>query len=211
LFYKDIATPIELVELATVGGAAPNLLTANGQDGELYGVEMEFLQDLRFINTNLANFYMSGNLTLSDSEVTLGALDDDEISLFEQQVLDALDATSASNIVTNNTRRLVGHSEWVANFQLGWDSANGEHTATVVYNAFGPRIIVPGTRGNQDAEEETFHSLDVIYTYFPNFESSIKLSVKNLLNQDKQITQEGLDLLFEEEGISFSVSYSWEF
>jgi hypothetical protein len=113
--------------------------------------------------------------------------------------------------VTNNKRRLVGHSEWVANLQLGFDSDNGAHTATVVYNAFGPRIIVPGTRGNQDAEEETFHSLDVIYTYFPNFASSIKLSVKNLLNQDKEIQQEGLDLLFEEEGISFSVSYSWEF
>jgi TonB-dependent receptor len=211
LFYKDIETPIELVELATVGGAAPNLLTANGEEGELYGVEMEFLQDLQFIDDNLSNFYVTGNLTLSDSEVTLGAVDDDEISLFELQVLDALDATSASNIVTNNKRRLVGHSEWVANLQLGWDSLNGEHTATVVYNAFGPRIIVPGTRGNQDAEEETFHSLDVIYTYYPNFSSSVKLSIKNLLNQDKEITQEGLDLLFEEEGISFGLSYSYEF
>ncbi|WP_395344854.1 TonB-dependent receptor domain-containing protein [Ningiella sp. W23] len=211
LFYKDIETPIELVELGTVGGAAPNLLTANGESGELYGVEMEFLQDLNFISDKLANFYMSGNLTLSDSEVTLGAVDDDEISLFEEQLLDALDATSASNIVTNNTRRLVGHSEWVANLQLGYDSDNGEHTATLVYNAFGPRIIVPGTRGNQDAEEETFHSLDLIYTYFPNFKSSLKISVKNILNQDKQITQEGLNLLFEEEGISFSLGYSWEF
>jgi TonB-dependent receptor len=211
LFYKDIENPIELVELATVGGAAPNLLTANGETGELYGIELEFLQDFDFISKDLNNFYISGNLTLSDSEVTLGAVDDDEISLFEQQVLDALNATSASNIVTNNKRRLVGHSEWVANLQFGYDSDNGEHTATLVYNAFGPRIIVPGTRGNQDAEEETFHSLDLIYTYFPNFESAIKLSVKNILNQDKQIEQEGLQLLFEEEGISFSASYSWEF
>ncbi|MFC4700400.1 outer membrane beta-barrel protein [Glaciecola siphonariae] len=211
VFYKDIETPIELVELGTVGGAAPNLLTANGESGELYGIEMEFLQDLLFLGDNFSNFYVSGNLTLSDSEVTLGAVDDDEISLFERQVLDALNATSASNIVTNNQRRLVGHSEWVANLQLGYDSDNGEHSATLVYNAFGPRIIVPGTRGNQDAEEETFHSVDMIYTYFPDFNSSIKFSVKNLLNQDKQITQEGLDLLFEEEGISFSLSYSRDF
>jgi outer membrane receptor protein involved in Fe transport len=187
------------------------LLTANGETGELYGIEMEFLQDFTFITDKLNNFYISGNLTLSDSEVTLGAVDDGELSLFERQVLDALNATSASNIVTNNQRRLVGHSEWVANLQVGYDSDNGEHTATLVYNAFGPRIIVPGTRGNQDAEEETFHSLDLIYTYFPNFESSIKFSVKNILNQDKQITQEGLDLLFEEEGIEFSLGYSWEF
>lgn len=211
LFYKDIDTPIELVELGTVGGAAPNLLTANGEEGELYGLELEFLQDLAFVGEDFSNYYMSGNLTLSQSEVTIGAEDDGITSLFESQLLDALDATSASNIVTNNTRRLVGHSEWVANLQLGWDSSNGEHTATVVYNAFGPRIIVPGTRGNEDAEEETFHSLDLIYTYYPDFKSSVKVSVKNILNEQKEISQEGLSLLREEEGISFSVSYSWEF
>lgn len=211
LFYKDIETPIELVELGTVGGAAPNLLTANGESGELYGIEMEFLQDLTFIDNSLSNFFVTGNLTFSDSEVTLGAVDDDEISLFEEQLLDALDATSASNIVTNNKRRLVGHSEWVANFQMGWDSDNGEHSTTLVYNAFGPRIIVPGTRGNQDAQEETFHSLDFVYTYYPTFETTLKFSVKNILDEQKEISQEGLDLFVEKQGVSLSASFSWEF
>jgi outer membrane receptor protein involved in Fe transport len=211
LFYKDIETPIELIELGTVGGASPNLLTANGETGELYGVELELLHDLTFISNDLANFFFTGNLTVSASEVTLGAVDDNEISLFEEQVLDALDATSASNIVTNNTRRLVGHSEWVANMQLGWDSEGGEHSATLVYNAFGPRIIVPGTRGNEDAEEETFHSLDFIYTYFPTFDMTLKFSVKNILGEEKSIIQENLDLLVEEQGVSASASFSWEF
>ena len=210
-FYKDIETPIELVELATVGGAAPNLLTANAEEGELIGIEMEFLQDLAFIGESFDNFFLTGNLTVSDSEVTIGAVDDDVTSLFEEQLLDALNATSASNIVTNNKRRLVGHSEWVANMQLGWDSDNGEHAATLVYNAFGPRIIVPGTRGNEDAEEETFHSLDLVYSYYPTFETTVKLSVKNILDEQKEITQEGLDLLVEEQGVSFSASFSWEF
>ena len=156
LFYKDITNPIELIELGTVGGAAPNLLTANAQQGELYGIEVDFLQGLNVIGEKFDNFFVSGNFTLSDSSVTIGAIDDDEITLFERQVLDALDATSASNIVTNNERRLVGHSEWVVNLQFGWDSDNGEHTTTLAYNAFGPRIIVPGTRGNQDAQEETY-------------------------------------------------------
>jgi outer membrane receptor protein involved in Fe transport len=211
LFYKDIETPIELIELGTVGGASPNLLTANGETGELYGIELELLHDLTFISNDLANFFFTGNLTVSASEVTLGAVDDDEISLFEEQVLDALDATSASNIVTNNTRRLVGHSEWVANMQLGWDSEGGEHSATLVYNAFGPRIIVPGTRGNEDAEEETFHSLDLIYTYYPTFDMTVKFSAKNILGDEKSIVQENLDLLVEEQGVSASASFSWEF
>lgn len=211
LFYKDIDNPIELVELGTVGGAAPNLLTANGETGELYGAEVEFLQDLSFINDDLIDFFMTGNITVSDSEVTIGAVDDDVTSLFETQLLDALDATSASNIITNNTRRLVGHSEWVINFQLGYDSPNGEHSATLVYNAFGPRIIVPGTRGFEDAEEQTFHSVDFNYSYYPDFNSQIKFSVKNLLDEEKQISQEGLDLLREERGIEFGLSYSYTF
>lgn len=211
MFYKDIKNPIELVELGTVGGAAPNLLTANGESGELYGIEMEFLQDLGIIDSSLSNFFMTGNVTVSDSNVVIGAEDDGKTSLFEKQLLDALNATSASNIVTNNERRLVGHSQWVLNLQMGWDSANGEHAATMVYNAFGPRIIVPGTRGNEDAQEETFHSLDFNYSYYPDFNSQIKFAVKNLLNQKKEISQEGLSLLREEEGISFSVSYSYDF
>ncbi len=211
LFYKDIDNPIELVELGTVGGAAPNLLTANGESGELYGVEIEFLQDLGIVDERLSDFFLTGNMTMSDSEVVIGAADDDVTTLFEEQLLDALNATSASNIVTNNTRRLVGHSEWVLNLQLGYDSPNGEHSATMVYNAFGPRIIVPGTRGNEDAEEETFHSIDFNYSYYPDFNSQIKFSVQNLLNQEKQITQEGLDLLREERGVEFGLSYSYTF
>ena len=211
IFYKDIENPIELVELGTVGGAAPNLLTANGESGELYGVEVEFLQDLSIIDDRLVDFFVTGNVTMSDSEVVIGAADDDRTSLFERQLLDALDATSASNIVTNNERRLVGHSEWVLNLQMGYDSPNGEHSATLVYNAFGPRIIVPGTRGNEDAEEQTFHSIDFNYSYYPDFNSQVKFSIKNLLDQEKRIEQEGLDLLREERGIEFGLSYSYTF
>lgn len=211
VFYKDIDKPIELIELNTVGGAAPNLLTANGESGKLYGLEVEFLQDLSIISKELSNFFVTGNLTISDSEVTLGAVEDDVTSLFETQLLDALNATSASITVTNNKRRLVGHSQWVANLQVGYDSDNGEHSATMVYNAFGPRIIVPGTRGNEDAQEQTYHSLDVNYTYYPDFNSRIKFSVKNLLNESKQIEQEGLSLLLQDDGVEFGVSYSYQF
>lgn len=211
IFYKDITNPIELVELGTVGGAEPNLLTANGEEGELYGLEVEFLQDLGFLGDYMQNFFLSGNVTLSDSEVTIGAVDDDVTTLFETQLLDALDATSASNIVTNNVRRLVGHSEWVGNIQLGWDSEDGEHAANLVYNVFGPRIIVPGTRGNEDAEEKPYHSLDFVYSYYPNFNTTIKAKIGNILGEDKIIEQEGLNLQKQERGTTFSLSVSYDF
>ena len=143
--------------------------------------------------------------------MTIGAIDDDEITLFERQVLDALDATSASNIVTNNERRLVGHSEWVVNLQFGWDSDNGEHTTTLAYNAFGPRIIVPGTRGNQDAQEETFHSLDLTYTYFPDFNTQIRFQVRNIFDEQKEVLQENLPIFRQQEGIDVSARFTYEF
>ncbi|MBE0366203.1 hypothetical protein PULV_b0961 [Pseudoalteromonas ulvae UL12] len=212
LFYKDITNPIEMVELAGVGGAAPQLLTANAQSGELTGIEFDFLTDFSFINDELAAVFLSGNLTLSDSSVNLGIDDTDgQDSLFEQQLKAALEADTVSNIVTNNERRLVGHSEWVANLQMGYDSANGLHSTSLVYNVSGPRIIVPGTRGNEDAEEKPFHSLDLVYSYFPDFNSAVKFKIKNILGQDKEIEQEGLVLWQKEEGTEFSLSYSYEF
>ena len=212
LFYKDITNPIEMVELAGVGGAAPQLLTANAQSGELTGIEFDFLTDFSFINDELAAVFLSGNLTLSDSSVNLGIDDTDgQDSLFEQQLKAALEADTVSNIVTNNERRLVGHSEWVTNLQMGYDSANGLHSTSLVYNVSGPRIIVPGTRGNEDAEEKPFHSLDLVYSYFPDFNSAVKFKIKNILGQDKEIEQEGLVLWQKEEGTEFSLSYSYEF
>lgn len=206
LFYKDIENPIETVELPSVGGATPQLMTANGDTGDITGIEFEFLQDFAFIGVE--NWFMSGNLTLSDSEVDLGA--DQEGSLLEQQVENA-GFDFVDNFVTNNTRRLIGHSEWVTNLQFGYDSADGNHSASIVYNVFGPRIIVPGARTAEDAEEESFHSLDVIYTYYPTYASSLKFKVKNLFDEDKEIEQNGLTKWSKEVGTSFDISYSYEF
>ncbi|NKX04049.1 TonB-dependent receptor plug domain-containing protein, partial [Alteromonadaceae bacterium A_SAG6] len=115
LFYKDMENPIEMVQFDG-GEGVPQLLTANGQEGELYGIEFEFLHDLGFIGDNFSNFFVSGNMTLSDSEVTIGS--GDQESLFSQQAREAYGGTITATI-TNDKRRLVGHSEWVANLQLG--------------------------------------------------------------------------------------------
>lgn len=206
VFYKDIENPIETVELPSVGGATPQLMTTNGSSGEITGIEFEFLQDFNFIDVN--NWFMSGNITLSDSEVDLGA--DQTDSLIELQIENA-GFDFVDNFVTNNKRRLIGHSEWVANLQLGYDSDDGNHAASIVYNVFGPRIIVPGARTAQDAEEESFHSLDVVYTFYPSFNSTLKFKVKNVLNEDKEITQNELTKWSKEVGTSLDISYSYEF
>ena len=169
---------------------------------------MEFLHDLGFIGDNFSNFFLSANMTLSDSEVTIGSEDQD--SLFSQQARAAYGGRITATI-TNDQRRLVGHSEWVANLQLGWDSANGEHSASLVYNSFGERIIAPGVRGFEDGIEKPFHSVDAVYTYYPDFNTTIKFRIQNLLNDEKEIEQEGLTLRRLTVGTSLNASLTYNF
>ncbi len=127
LFYKDMTNPIESVQSPSQDGP-PLVRIANAETGEVYGTEVEWLKTLS------NNFFLSGNVTLSDSSITL-----DTQNIVEQ--------TGVSTSITNTERRLTGHSEWVVNTQLGFDSDDGMHSASLVYNVFGDRIIIPGIDG----------------------------------------------------------------
>lgn len=226
IFYKDIEAPIELIELPSATEGAQQLLTANGETGEVYGLEVEFLQDLAFLDDILGEsfkglgrkLYTSGNFTFSDSQVTLGVENRD--SLFFEQVFfavsdnttpEAFEAFQITNAPTNDSRRLVGHSEWVANMQMGYDSDNGEHSASLVYNVFGPRIIIPGANGFEDGQEQPFHSVDLVYTYYPNFNTTVRFRVRNLLDEEKVIEQEGIAILSETVGTAIDLRFSYDF
>lgn len=186
LFYKDITNPIETV--LSVGDSTYTASFTNGQSAKLYGVEAEWLYDLGWLADG---FFTSGNITLSDSEVTI-------------------DAADAGNL-TNTSKRMNGHSQYVANLQLSYDSANGEHSASLVYNVFGERILASGINGRQDAYEQPFHSLDFIYSYYPDFNSTIKLRVKNLLGQDQEVTQDSITVRSRTIGTMVKLSYEYQF
>jgi TonB-dependent receptor len=191
MFYKDMTDPIESVQSPAQDGP-PLVRIANAETGEVYGVEMEWLKSIS------NNFFASGNVTLSDSEIQLNTQ-----NIVEQ--------TGVSTSITNTERRLTGHSKWVVNSQLGFDSDNGKHSASLVYNVFGERIIIPGIEGRGDAFEQPFHSLDAVYSYYPDFNSQITLKVQNILNQDKEIEFDDTLLRSETRGVSFSLTYKREF
>jgi TonB-dependent receptor len=201
VFTKSLDNPIEAVQSPAQDGP-PLIRIANGEEATVTGIEFEFLQDLNMLKGALGEFaqnsFMSGNLTLSDSKITLD----------RQNIVDQ---TGVSTSITNLERRLTGHSEYVVNLQLGYDSPNGEHLATVVYNVFGERVIIAGIDGFEDAMEQPFHSLDVNYTYFPTFSSQIKFKLTNILDEQKEITFDDELLRSTTKGIGFSVSYKMEF
>ena len=72
LFYKDIENPIETVQGA---GTDDNisLTFINADAADLSGIEVEWLKDLSSFGWDFLDpFFFSGNVTLSDSELTVG-------------------------------------------------------------------------------------------------------------------------------------------
>ncbi|WP_448569003.1 TonB-dependent receptor plug domain-containing protein [Thalassotalea ganghwensis] len=185
-FYKDIQSPIETI--LQVGDEDYSATFVNGEKATVAGVEFEWMHDLVYL---AEGFFTSGNITYSDSEVEI-------------------DPGLAGNL-TNPTKRMSGHSEYVFNLQLNYDSADGNHSGSLVYNVFGERIIASGVGGREDAMEQPFHSLDLVYTYYPDFNSQIKLKVKNLLDESTEVTQSGITVREKEIGTAISLSYNYDF
>ena len=72
-------------------------------------------------------------------------------------------------------------------------------------------IFAAGVAGRDDAYEQPFNSLDLVYTWYPNFNSKVKFKVQNLLNEDKEVTQSDIIVRSRDEGTELSISYSYEF
>ncbi|GAB1263928.1 TonB-dependent receptor domain-containing protein [Aurantivibrio infirmus] len=187
LFYKDITNPIERIE-GLASDTNKKLEYINGESGEVYGIEFEGLKELA------GGFFLSGNLVFSDSEIDLGA----------------------NSSQTNRTRRLTGHSKYVVNTQLGFDSENGFHSLSAVYNVFGERVFFGGRDGNGDAFEQPFHSVDLVYSYYPTNNITVKLKLQNLLNQKAEFEQESISdgnitIIEKDVGLNASLDFSWKF
>ena len=156
---------------------------------------VEWLKTLSSFSDRLIGFYVSGNATFSDSEIDIDR------------------ATPGAGSITNDTRRMTQHSEWVANLQFGWDSEDAKHAATLIYNVFGERIFFAGTDGNDDAFEQPFHSLDFVYSWYPTERLTLKVKLQNLLDESLEIEQRGsagsVVVIEQDIGTTFVIDTKW--
>ena len=191
LFYKDIRDPIETVEEA---GTDDDIVLSfiNAESAEIYGIEFEGLKTLGFLSGGGWSdaFFVAGNLTLSDSEITIGA---------------------AAPDLTNNERPMTQHSDVVVNFQLGYDSPDTRHSAALAYNLYSERIFFAGRFGADDAREQPFNSLDLTYSYHPTESMILKLRLQNLLDEDIVIEQGGVDVLTQTVGLTTKLDFTYRF
>lgn len=193
IFYKDIDQPIETVQ----GGATEDNIRfnfVNAQSAFVYGVELEWLKSLTFLAKTIGpwiqQFYVSGNSTLSTSEIDIPT------------------GAGVGNL-TNQTRRMTQQSNWVLNLQLGFDSEDAKHGATLVYNAFGERIYFAGIDGLPDGFEQPFHAFDLVYTWFPTESMTFKARIKNILDASVQVDQGDVTVIEQTVGTSILIDFSY--
>ncbi len=187
LYYKDVLNPIEFFE-----SAASDTTTAreiiNAESAEVFGLEVEGLKELSFLGDAFSSFYVQGNATFQDSELVAG----------EQ-----------ADAPTNPVRELTSASDYVLNLSVGYDSQDGKHTATVGYNVFGERLYVAGRNGAPDGFEQPFHSLDVVYSWYPTDTITVKAKLQNVLQETIEIEREGVTTFEEDPGSTFGISFQW--
>ncbi len=187
-FYKDITSPIELTETAAADeNRAVKII--NAESAEVTGFEVEFLKNLGDVADILNPFFLQGNAIWLDTNVVVGNLADGP---------------------TNSERPLQGASD-ALNLILGFDSPNGLHSATLSYNTFGERLYFAGRNEEPDAYEQPANSLDFTYFFYPTDELTVKLKMKNLLNEDIVIERNGVESLTKTRGQTFSISAKYNF
>lgn len=187
LFYKDFDSPIEAIIRP---GAANERSFLNAREAEVYGIEFDGYRWLDFIREDLENFYVSANLTLLESEVVI--------------------RPESSGIITNATRRLQGQADYIANLQLGYDDGF-KQKAGLVYHITGEKIREVGILGAPDVLDEPYGELDLTYTRYFGDNMELNLKVKNLLDQEIETTQGGLDVNIYKEGTSASLAFTYSF
>ncbi len=188
-FYKDLVNPIEFFESAASDTNRSREII-NVQSGRIYGTEIESMVALGFLGGFWDAFFVQGNLTIQDTRLVAG----------EQ-----------ADAPTNEVRRLAGASDIVANLMLAYDSPNGKHAATLVYNYFGDRLYVAGRNGAPDAFEQPFHSVDATYSWYATETITLKAKVQNLLNDAISIEREGVTTFNEKPGTAVAISFNWNF
>ncbi|WKD51154.1 TonB-dependent receptor domain-containing protein [Microbulbifer spongiae] len=188
-FYKEITDPIEFFEKATSDTDIGREII-NAKSGELIGVELEGLKTMSFLGETMDGFFLQGNVTVQDAELVAG-----------------VEADSP----TNDVRSMAGASDYVVNILVGFDSPDGNHSATMGYNVFGERLYLAGRLGSPDAFEQPFHSLDMTYFWYPIEEVTVKLKMQNLLDQSVEIERDGVTVFERAPGKNFALSVEYKF
>lgn len=200
VFYKYLDKPIE--DTQEVTSSLPIYSYDNADYATLYGIELDVRKSIDFFGEDLivpyigelSKFYIAGNFSLTESDVTL-----------RDEQLDRL---------TTNNRQLQGLSSTVYNATLGYDS--DKRSVTLSYNKMGERIRKVGIINPQgvrfgDTYEIPPHWLD--FVWIENFDSGFttKFKIGNILDSEVLWEQDGKTIREYQTGQTFIFDASYKF
>jgi TonB-dependent receptor len=167
LFAKQFVNPIERVYRAS--SSARQILYANAEGADNYGVELELRKDLSPLGKLFVPFTVFSNVTVMQSQIRL-------------------DAGSAANL-TNKSRRMVGQAPYVVNAGLSYTSNSGSTTATLLFNRVGERIDVAGENPLPDVVQKSRNVMDLSLRIGLTSAITVRADGKNLLDAPYETVQ----------------------
>ncbi len=178
LFHKTFDNPIE--KTLMTGGEVFSY--RNGEDGTVSGAELDFRKEMEL---SLGSAFVSGNLSLIDSEVT----------------------------ISGESRKMQGQPDMLANVQAGIDDLENGLDYTLVINYQGESLYSATLPGSSDPEvtQEPRTEIDLNMNYDLGNDLTLKGSLKNILDDEVKLTQSGNNYRSYKKGREVSVGMSMLF
>lgn len=193
LFGKKFESPIERILLATSGTRVSSFY--NAESATNFGVELDLRAGLDFLGSWLSPFSAFSNLTLVQSDVSIGRL---------------LRLGSAEYQISDENRAMVGQAPYVVNFGLTYAPIGHSTSAMVLFNQVGKRIAMVSDGILPVTYEMPRSVLDVSLRYplFAGF--SGRFDAKNILDEPYELVQGTTTREYYKSGRVFSLGLSWQ-
>lgn len=167
-FYKRIQDPIELVNIPE----SPNveIQPQNNEEAIVYGVELDYKQNLSFITNKLKHFNLGFNVTFANSRINIPS--------------DVLSNIRAQDPYRSETRTMFGSSKYLLNAFLEYENEDLGLNANIVLNVFGKRLMVVNIDGSPDIYELPRPDLTFNLNKSISDKFSATFRIRNILNPE---------------------------
>lgn len=172
LFYKRFTDPIESL-YGNFGSEQNTFLFRNTDKAYTRGIEVDVRKSFTdvFENKILNNLSLLANLSLMDSEVTIGS--------------------ELSDLLRVTDRPLQGQSNFIINSGLYYDDRDIGLQINLIYNVIGKRILLVGAGAIADTYEMPRNILDLSISKSLGTRLTIKAGIRDILNQEFLLLQDG--------------------
>lgn len=202
-FYKSFINPIEIVQYVQ---ATNNFQPRNVGNGQVVGVELEFMKYLGDFESRLGNLGVNGNITLASSKIDMS----------ETEYTSRINNARVGEEISN-TRVMAGQAPYIINAGLSYRTRSNNIEIGTFYNVKGETLQFVGIADRPDVYTKPFHSLNISgsYTFGSDDRIKARFKVDNLLSSDRESVFQSFgtdDQLFSSlspnRSISLSLSYN---